>query len=153
MDYSTVVKEPIQVIGVNVVSINAEIPTIADIEETWKKFIADDIFNKIPQKANTNVIVLRYDYEGEKDKTFHCIIGCEVLSTASVPPGMAAKEIHASTYAEFPVKGSYPESLITTWEAIAQGPLKRSFAADFELYKTDNGIPKHDETSIFISLE
>lgn len=142
-----------QVIGIKVVSVNAAVPTAAEVEKTWEKFIAEDIFNKIPQKANTNIVVLRYDYEGDKEKTFHCIIGCEVVSFASVPDGMEAKEIHASTYAQFPVKGIYPQSLISTWESIAQSALKRSYAADFELYKTDNGLPKHDEISIFVSLE
>lgn len=155
MQTSTVVKSHILVIGVSTKVAYREDHSAPEIDQLWEKFFSEDVFNKIPGKANDAIVGLYYDYEKEGDeiKSFHYLLGCEVTSFAQVPPGMVAQEIPSSSYAYFVPKGKFPEALRSTWKSISNSLLKRLFSGDLEIYTTENGKPNYNDVTVYVSVE
>lgn len=155
MQTTTVVRSPMLVIGVSTKAAYRQDHSAPEIDQLWEKFLSEDVFNKIPEKANDSIVGLYYDYEKEGDelKSFHYLLGCEVTSLAQLPPGMIAREIPSSSYAHFVVKGKFPETLQTTWKAISSSTLKRLLSGDLEIYTTENGKPNYTDVTVYVSVE
>lgn len=153
MEYATVVRGPMLVIGVSAKVTTEDEQSMKQIDQLWDRFFSEDIYNKIPFKANDKIVVVCFGYEGETKKTFQYLLGCEVTSTSAIPPGMVAKEVPASTYAQFSVKGKFPEALKETWESISKSILKRLYSGDIEVYSVENGRPTYDAIVVLVSIE
>jgi len=153
MEYATVVKGPMYVMGVST-KVSTEVEdSKKQVDQLWSQFFAEDIYNKIPSKANNNIVVIYFGYEGETKTTFQYLLGCEVSTSTPIPAGMTFKEIPASTYAQFSVKGKFPEALKDTWESISKSVLKRLYSGDIEIYATENGRPTYKDVIILVSIE
>ncbi len=152
--YEVIQKPAIQVIGIECRTSNKPDAGPHDIPKLWGRFYSEDIIGQIPNKISQEVIALYCDYEGDYTQPYSVVIGCPVSSIDTVPKGMVAKTITASSYALFRSIGEYPESLVKTWENIwNRTDLKRTYSGDFELYgdKFVSGSPKELEVFIAIS--
>ena len=150
-NYEIVQKPAILVIGIACRTSNAPTAAPQDIPNLWKRFYSEDIISQIPNKVSNEIIFLFCDYEGDHTQPYLAAIGCPVSSINTLPKGMIAKTIPASSYALFHAVGDYPVSLIETWKNIWKQPkLKRTYIADFELYgdKFTSGSPKEVEVYI-----
>jgi predicted transcriptional regulator YdeE len=146
-------KPAILVIGIKCRTSNAKDAGPQDIPKLWGRFYGEDILGQIPNKTSSEVIALYCDYEGDYTQPYSVIIGCPVSSIDTIPEGMVAKTIPASSYAVFRAIGEYPESLIKTWGNIWNQPsLERTYTGDFELYgdKFVSGSPQ--ELEVFIAV-
>lgn len=154
MEQHEIVHKPdLHVIGIKCRTSNAPEAGSQDIPNLWGRFYGEDIQNQIPNKTSNEVIALYCDYEGDYTQPYSVIIGCPVSSIDTIPKGMVAKTIPASSYTVFRAKGEYPASLIETWQNIwKQQNLDRSYTGDFELYgdKFISGSPK--ELEVFIAI-
>lgn len=151
--YEVVQKPAILVIGIDCRTSNAPEAGPQDIPKLWGRFYGEDIISRIPNKTSNEVIALYCDYEGDYTQPYSVVIGCPVSSVDTIPKGMVAKIIPASSYAVFRAVGEYPASLIETWEHIwNQSDLDRTYTGDFELYgdKFVSGSPKELEVLIAV---
>lgn len=151
--HEVVQKPAILVIGIDCRTSNAPEAGPQDIPKLWGRFYGEDILNRIPNKTSSEVIALYCDYEGDYTQPYSVVIGCPVNSIDTIPEGMVAKTIPASSYAVFRAVGEYPASLIETWGNIwKQSGLERTYTGDFELYgdKFVSGSPK--ELEVFIAI-
>lgn len=155
MESAKIVQNPIFVIGISLETKENKCPSAEDIDQLWQKFYSENIYAKIPSKANDTILAVRHTYSLEADQvtSFRYILGCEVTSLAVVPDGMNAIEIKASTFAQFPVTGKFPEALDTTWQSISKSLLKRMYSDDIEIYSTENGRPDFKTVYILVSIE
>lgn len=152
-NHETVQKPAISIIGIVCRTSNAQEAGPQDIPKLWERFYKEDISNRIPNKASSEVIALYCDYEGDYTAPYSVVIGCPVNSIDIVPEGMVAKTIPSSSYAVFRAVGEHPKALIETWGNIwKQSDLKRTYTGDFELYgdKFSTGSPK--ELQVFIAV-
>lgn len=153
MEYATVVKGPMVVTGISTKVSLEEEHANKQMDQLWDRFFSENIYDKIPSKANANIVVVYFGYEGENKSTYQYLLGCEVTSSSPVPAGMIAKEIPASTYAQFSVKGKFPEVLKETWDSISKSVLKRLYSGDIEIYSTDHGRLNYNNVVILVSIE
>lgn len=152
-NHKIVHKPAISVIGIDCRTSNGPESGLKDIPKLWERFYSEDIIAQIPNKVSNEVMALYCDYEGDYTKPYSVVIGCCVSSIDTIPKGMVAKTIPASSYAVFKVSGEFPASLIEMWGNIwNQADLDRTYTGDFELYgeKFISEIPK--ELEIFIAV-
>lgn len=124
-------------------------PEVAEkeIAQLWHKFVAENIEEKIPNKASLEILALYSDYSSDHDDYcehdhvqgpldhYSYLIGCAVSSLDHVPVGMVGKTIPQSRYAKFTARGHFPESLKKMWQEINDMDLKRTYKFDFEDYR------------------
>lgn len=63
------------------------------------------------------------------------VVGVQVSNDVECPEGLTQRSISAGKYALFVAKDI--QELQSTWKTIWESDLKRTFKADFELYKND----------------
>lgn len=143
--HEVVQKPATLVIGIDCRTSNALEAGPQDIPKLWGRFYSEDVINRIPNKTSNEVIALYCDYEGDYTQPYSVVIGCPVSSIDTIPEGMVAKTIPASSYVVFRAIGEHPKALIETWDNIWKQPsLERTYTSDFELYgnKFVSGSPK-----------
>lgn len=152
-NHMIVQKPAILVIGIDCRTSNAPDAGPKDIPKLWERFYGEDIISQIPNKISNEVIALYCDYEGDYTEPYSLVIGCPVSSIDTIPEGMVAKTIPASSYAVFHAVGEHPQALIETWGKIWKDPdLERTYSGDFELYgnKFISSSPK--ELEVYIAI-
>src|SRR5277367_6083013 len=88
------------VIGLAVRTNNkAEATGQGEIPKLWQRSMQQGTANKIPNRADQNLIVVNTDYESDQNGEYTYLIGARVTSTADVPAGLTLKEIPAGLYA------------------------------------------------------
>ncbi len=151
--HKVVQKSAVLGIGIDCRTSNAPEAGPQDIPNLWGKFYNEDIINRIPNKISNEVIALYCDYEGDYNQPYSVVIGCSVSSIDTIPEGMVAKTIPASSYAVFTAVGEYPASLIKTWGNIwKESDLKRTYAGDFELYGDKFVSRSPQEVEVYIGI-
>lgn len=143
--FTTAQKPSCIIVGIECRTSNAPEAAPVDIPKLWHKFQSENIRDKIPHRASSEVIALYCDYEGDHTKPYTLVIGCPVTSLGKVPEGMVAKTIPAGSYALFRAAGEYPKSVIETWGKIWQTDLKRTYTGDYELYG--------DKIEVYIAIQ
>lgn len=117
------------------------------------RFFKENILAKIPNKVDGSMLALYTDYEGDFNKPYSWILGCEVSSLDDIPQGLVGKIIPAATYAVFTTHGKFPHGLIETWQEIWKTDIARSYTSDFEVYR-ENFDPTHNpEVQVYISIK
>jgi cobalt-zinc-cadmium resistance protein CzcA len=92
------------------------------------------VFSATKEVIQPSIFALYCDYESDSTRPYTMVIGYQVKSTGEIPTGMFTKTISAAPYAKFVASGTFPDSLIQTWEMIEKLGLKRVYTADFEIY-------------------
>lgn len=152
MEYEVKTLDEFSVVGFPLRADNSE-EGIEKIAEHWRKFREEKLMDKIPNKTKDKEIIGLYThYEGDGSKPFTLLAGAKVTGLKAVPTNMTARNIPSQKYAVFTVNGKMPQSLIDTWKAISKSDIKRTYLADFEVYK--DGSPGLDgEVEIYVGIE
>jgi predicted transcriptional regulator YdeE len=129
-------------------------PATAAVPELWRRFEADGLADRIPDRAGTRTTCAVYsDYQdGDGDaRRFRCLVGAEVTGLGEVPAGMAAVIVPAGDYLVFAARGPMPEALAATWARVAEffehAPLARAFTADLEVH-----YPAGSAVDVFVAI-
>lgn len=138
------------VIGISIRTDNEK--CLKDIPEHWGKWMQEQIFEKIPNKINDDVLALYTKYEGDYTKPYTFMLGYEVSTLERIPEGLEGIVIPASPYAVFTSKGPFPQSLGETWQTIWKTPLLRTYATDFEIYPPHFNPQTKPEVKVYIGL-
>src|SRR5258708_7114182 len=149
------------VVGITVRTTNlAEMSADGKIPKMWGKLFSEGIIDKIPNKADSNIIVLYYDYQNGKDGEYTYLIGANVTSVASVPEGMVSRKVPAAKYALFTSeRGPIAQVVQNIWKHIWEVPKDRpggdrAFKVDYELYEPAHSQdPQNSQTDVYISIK
>ncbi len=124
-----------------------------EIPKLWQRFMQQGTPDKIPNRADQDLIVVNTDYESDQNGEYTYLIGARVTSTANVPAGLTLKEIAAGSYAILESdKGPAPLVLPKIWQQIWSMSAKdlggqRAFQADYEVYP-----PAFDPQNVQVTL-
>jgi predicted transcriptional regulator YdeE len=129
-------------------------PATAAVPALWRRFDADGLGGRIPNRAGTRTTCAVYsdyqDGDGESGR-FRCLVGAEVTGPEEVPAGMAAVAVPAGDYLVFAARGPMPGALAETWARIAEffehTPLARAFTADLEVH-----YPAGSAVDVFVAI-
>ncbi len=106
----------------------------------WDRIVSGNLLDKIPNRADTNVLAMYTDYESDAKGDYTFFIGPKVVSSDVVPEGMIAKTIGAARYAVFTSdRGPLYEVVPRLWQRIWSMPAdelggERAYLADLEFY-------------------
>ncbi len=115
-------------------------PATAAVPALWRRFEADQVGDRIPDRAGSRTTCVVYsDYQdGDGDRRFRCLVGAEVGGPVRVPDGLVAVTVPAGDYLVFAARGPMPEALAATWSRVAEffehTPAARAFTADLEVH-------------------
>src|SRR5882724_2824411 len=149
------------VIGIIVRTTNkAEMSTDGKIPAMWGELFNKGIIDKIPNKADSNITVLYYDYTNGKDGEYTYLIGAKVNSIKSVPEGMVSKNVPPGKYAFFTSeRGPIAQVVQNIWKHIWEVPKDRpggdrTFKVDYEVYEPARSQdPQNSQTDVYIAIK
>jgi predicted transcriptional regulator YdeE len=110
----------------------------------WQNFAEQKVLERIPNALSSDVYAVYTHYQNPGQNNlgiYSCVIGAAVSSGATVPEGLIAIELPASSYQIVQVPTGRPDLVGETWASIwQQDPSSRTFIADFERYDADGTI-------------
>ena len=94
------------------------------IAKQWQRVMSEKLIERIPNRADSNIIAVYTDYESDANGEYTFLIGAKVTSADSVPEGMIAKQVPAARYAIFtskkgPVWEVVPKIWQRTWSTLS----------------------------------
>jgi predicted transcriptional regulator YdeE len=128
------------------------------IGKQWARFMQEGLLEKIPNRADSNIVALFTDYASDKDGDYTLVIGARVTSTEKVPTGMVAKPVPAGRYAVFTSeKGPVAKVVVDTWRRIWTTPKgepggDRAYKTDFEIYDQRARDPEATVVDVYVGI-
>jgi len=125
----------------------------------WTKFMTEGWLNKIPNRADRNMMAVYTDYENEYKGQYTFVVGAKVKADTAVPSGMIAVKVPAGHYAMFTTDtGPVQQILPTAWRAIWALPKSslggdRTYKTDFEVYDQRAMNPQNSQVDIYIGIK
>ena len=153
-------KRAITIVGISARTNNAdEMSGKGVIGAMWGKFFQQGILQKIPDRADSNIIALYTDYESDHTGAYTFVLGARVNSAAHIPEGMVAKTVPAGKYTSFlSEKGEVSSVVPQAWQQIWKASHnelggKRAFTADYEIYDERSHDPHSGQVEIVIGVK
>jgi predicted transcriptional regulator YdeE len=146
------------VIGISARTTNkAEFDGNGIIAGLWQRFFAEQVYAKVPNRADNNIMALYCEYACDKDDAYTIVLGVRVTHVDEIPAGMQVYHVPAQQYVVFTTpKGQIPNIVVDTWQKIwAQenaGTLKRAYLTDYELYDERSSDPQNAQVDIYIGI-
>jgi len=113
---------------------NGEIPNM------WGRAMQDGTFDRIPNRADSNIFAVYTDYASDQSGECTYVLGARVTSIDKVPAGFVAVTIPAGRYAVLQTdKGPLPDVMPKVWKRIHAMPARelggeRAFKVDYEVF-------------------
>ena len=129
------------------------------IGKQWERFMKEGLLAKIPNKVDSNIVVVYSGYESDANGAYDYTIGAKVKSADKIPAGMVAKKVPAGRYATFTSeKGFVGRVVPETWSRIWTVPKSvmggdRAYRADFEIYDQRAADREHAQVDIYIGIK
>ncbi|TRX62741.1 WYL domain-containing protein [Fulvivirga sp. M361] len=145
--------KPFHLIGISVRTSNQDNQALTAIGDLWKKFMAEDVRNAIPNKLEDPVYSVYTNYESDHTQPYDVILGCKVSSLEQIPDGMVGVSFEGGTYVPFVAKGDLTKGAVyQSWVEIWNTDLDRKYTADFEVYGQRSLNTSDAEVDIFIAV-
>ena|SRR5436190_20315178 len=128
------------------------------IGQQWGRLMGEGLLQKIPSRADDNIVAVYYDYASDRDGDYSYILGARVKPGTAAPSGMVKATIKAGRFAVFTSdKGPVEEVVPANWKRIWEVPKSqpggdRLYQSDFELYDQRAADPKNAEMEIFLRV-
>lgn len=146
--------EPFKIIGIAIRTTNENGQAAQDIAQLWGKFMGEQILAKIPNKVDNTIYSLYTDYEGDHNKPYTTIIGCEVETLEAIPTGMIGKSIAGGNYVKTTTRGNLNEGIVVKqWTKIWEMDLDRAYVADFEVFGEKAQNPEDAEIEFLVGIK
>jgi len=159
MDPKVMQQDGFTVVGISARTTNArEMTADGVIGKMWGRFMSEGLAEKIPNKADRNLVAVYTDYAGNHDGEYTFLVGARVTSDTQVPQGMVAKKVPAGKYAMFTTeKGPAPKVVPELWMRINSLPRSevggdRLYRADFELYDERASDPQNLQADVYVGI-
>lgn len=149
------------VVGIAIRTSNAqELSPQAQIGNHWARFFREKWLEKIPDKADGNVLAVYTDYDSDQNGDYTLLIGARVKQVkGNLPPGLVIKGVPPIKFARFrsgtgPVAQVVPETWMRVWSSstIDLGG-RRAYRSDFEVYDERARDPQNAEIDIYIGIK
>lgn len=118
------------------------------IGAAWQRFMAEQLADQIPHRADGNLIAVYCDYDGDQTQPYTFFLGCIVDLLAELPMGLTTRVIPAGRYIKRKAVGPMPAGLFKEWQNIWSSDLDRTYVADFEIH--DPTQP--DNVDVFVGV-
>lgn len=142
-----------KIIGISVRTTNKDYQSAQDIGKLWQQFYMENLFEKIPNKLNSDIYSIYTDYKSDFTDEYTTIIGVQVSSLENIPAGLIGRQFPSDNFVKYTAKGLMPEAVAKTWTTIWERDkeLNRKYTYDFEVYgeKSQNG--ENSEVEIYIA--
>jgi CubicO group peptidase (beta-lactamase class C family)/predicted transcriptional regulator YdeE len=152
-------QEGFTVVGISARTTNANEMTPQEvIGPMWGRLFQEGIMDKIPNKADRNIVAVYTDYAGDHNGEYTYVLGARVTADADAPAGMVARKIPAGKYAVFTSeKGPGPKVVPALWMNINSLPPKaigtdRVYRADFEIYDQRAMDPQNLQMDVYLGI-
>lgn len=128
------------------------------IGQQWGRLMSEGLLQKIPGRADNNIVAVYTDYASNKDGNYTYILGAKVKPGTIAPSEMVKTTVKAGRFAVFTSdKGPVEQVVPATWKRIWELPNSqpggdRLYQSDFELYDERAADPKSAEMDIFIRV-
>ena len=152
MNYSLVTLTEFDIIGIAVRTTNQNRQSQNDIGALWRKFMNENILERIPDKESANIYCIYTDYENDFNGGYTTILGCKVNVLANIPEGCIGRTIQAAAYHLYISKGKIPDCVVATWMHIWQSEIKRKWQADFDVYGPKSQDRENAEVTTYLSV-
>lgn len=141
-------------IGIQVETTNKNGQSAQDLGNLWGKFMGENLFSSIPNKASEDIFVIYTDYESDYQGKYTVIIGTKVSDLQEIPQGMVGREFPEQTFKKWIAKGEIPSALMETWQEIWRNDknLNRSYLYDLEVYGSKSQNGKNSEVEIWLGV-
>lgn len=148
------------VVGIAIRTSNLqEMTPNAQIGNHWARFFRDKWLEKIPDKADSDILAVYTDYASNQDGEYTLLIGARVQQIkGNLPAGLVVKGVPPINFARFrtgtgPVSRVVPETWTRVW-ASTEPELggSRAYRADFEVYDQRARDPQNAEVDIYIGI-
>jgi len=140
-------------IGIAVRTANANGKAAHDIGQLWNRFRSEAIIEKIPNKADGDVLSVYTNFKGDHTEPYDTILGCRVTSLHLIPTGMVGQSFDGGLYGKYLSQGDLTKgAVINTWSEIWQTDLDRAFSADFEVYGEKATNPIDAKVDVYVAL-
>lgn len=154
MDYVT--SAPKKLVGISVVTENADGKAEYDIMLLWQRFMAEDVMVTVQDRLSDTIYSIYHNYDSDAHGAYSVTLGVEVPADFEAPQDMDVVDVPAQKYAVFPLEGVIPDVIIDAWYKIwAMDPddLDRAYGFDFELYGPDAMDANDAKLDILISVK
>lgn len=159
MHPKTVEVKEFSVIGILVRTNNAREATPNGlIGGQWQKFMQENLLAKIPDRVDSNVLVVYTNYASDKNGDYDYIIGAKVSPNAKAPEGMVKEQVSSGKYAVFTSdKGPIQEVTVAAWQKIwsyeDSGEGKRAYKTDYELHDARSVDPQNSQIDVYVGVK
>ncbi len=127
--------EGFYIAGISKVTSNNNDQAADDINDLWQQFYENDILHKIPNRAENVIYAVYNDYQGDHTKPYRVTLGCKIDGVPDdLPEGLHKIHVPSADYMIFAARGEQPKSLLETWATVWKSDIKRTYAADLEIY-------------------
>jgi predicted transcriptional regulator YdeE len=159
MNSKPVLKDRLMLIGITARTNNAkEMSGHGVIANQWQRVMSEKLIEKIPNRADSNIIAMYTDYDSDANGEYTFFIGAKVTSVDSIPNGMIAKQVPEARYAVFtsekgPVWKVVPETWQKIWSTLASEMGERAFLADLEIYDERAADPQNAMVEVWVGIK
>jgi predicted transcriptional regulator YdeE len=154
----------LQVQGFTVVGITArtnnakEMRAAGAIGKLWGRLMQENLLEKIPNRADENIVAIYTDYASDKDGDYTYILGAKVSRDSGIPAGMVAKQILSGKHAVFTSeRGPSSKVVPEIWQKINNLPKTvpggdRTYQSDFEVYDERARDPQDAVVDVYVGV-
>jgi predicted transcriptional regulator YdeE len=130
------------------------------IPRQWDRFFKEGLLEKIPNRADDNILAVYSDYASDHRGDYDYLIGARVQDGSTALAGMIVKVIPKSRYAvvttdQGPGGKVVSEAWQRIWTLEETGGLggRRTYKADFEVYDQRSRDPNRSQVDIYVGIE
>jgi predicted transcriptional regulator YdeE len=146
------------VVGIRVRTTNArEAGPDGEIPKLWGRAMQNGILDRIPDRADKNIIVVNSDYATDEHGEYDYTLGVRVTRADTLPEGFVAKVIVPGEYAIVRSGQGPPAQVVpAVWQRIwkmtpDQLGGHRAYKTDFEVYP-QGGDPQNIQMEVYLGL-
>lgn len=147
------------VIGISARTNNArEMTADGLIGKQWDRLFKEKILQKIPNKADSNIIAVYTDYANDHDADYTYVLGAKVIAGTEAPAGMVEVKVQPGKYAIFTSdRGVVTKVVPEIWQRINSLPKSavggdRVYKTDFEVYDQRATDPQNSQMDVYIAI-
>lgn len=128
------------------------------IGKLWARLAKEHFVDKIPNRADGNVVAVYTGYASDANGDYTYILGARVTKVETIPAGMAIKNVPAGRYAVFTSeRGPVQQVVVATWKRVWAAQKsglggERAYQTDFEVYDERAQNPADSIVEIHIGI-
>ena len=161
MEPKIIEQKEFTVIGIEARTNNSkEMTGTGIIPKQGEKFFKDNVLARIPDKVDSNIVVVYSNYQSDNTGDYDYLIGAKVSDASVIPSGMVAERVPVGKYAVFTTAaGPVGKVVSEKWQEILDLESKsrlggtRAYKADFEIYDQRSRDPQNSQVDVYIGLK